>query len=151
MTSAAASTAARITRFSGRHALLSNFAYSRIEWESISYPTVEHAFQAAKTHDASERRRIASLKTADAAKRAGRRLQLRPDWNDVRVSVMTELLRLKFALPEMRRGLLATGDAELIEGNTWGDRYWGVVDGVGENWLGRSLMLVRSELRAPRD
>lgn len=140
-----------ISRFSGRHAFLSNFAYSRIEWEGITYPTVEHAFQASKTHDANERARIAALRSAAAAKSAGRSLQLRADWDDVRVPVMAALLRLKFAIPDMRAALIATGDADLIEGNTWGDRFWGVVDGVGENWLGRSLMSVRADISSSGD
>ena len=36
-----------------------------------------------------------------------------------------------------------------IEGNTWNDTFWGVCNGQGQNWLGKILMLVRSELNKP--
>jgi len=63
------------------------------------------------------------------------------------MQMMEELLRLKFESPELRKLLLETGEHELIEGNNWGDRFWGVVDGVGDNHLGKLLMKIRAELR----
>ena len=63
---------------------------------------------------------------------------------------MRDVLRLKFADEVMAAKLLATGDAELVEGNTWGDRFWGVSGGNGLNWLGRLLMEVRSDLKKER-
>jgi ribA/ribD-fused uncharacterized protein len=138
---------AAIDSFSGPFAFLSNFAHSPIIFDGLPYSTVEHAFQAAKTLDVGERRRIADMQSPRDAKRAGRRLALRADWDKERVGVMLALLRLKFSPgTPMAEKLLATGGADLIEGNTWGDRFWGTVDGVGQNHLGRLLVQVRSEL-----
>ncbi len=136
-----------IDRFDGEYAFLSNFDPSPIVLDRITYPTVEHAFQAAKTDDRLERERMASLPTPGAAKRAGRKVALRPDWERVKVGIMEELVRRKFADPDLAGKLLATGDEELIEGNTWNDRFWGVCRGTGRNQLGKILMRVRAELR----
>lgn len=137
-----------ITRFSGNFAFLSNFARSDIRMQGKIYPTVEHAFQAAKTLDPESRERIRLAASPADAKRLGRRVRMRSDWNTLRLTVMRECLRMKFR-PGSRYAemLLATGDAELIEGNTWGDRFWGVCDATGENHLGRMLMEMRRELR----
>lgn len=109
--------------------------------------TVEHRYQAAKTDDMTWAARILSAPTPGAAKKLGRRAPMRPTWDDEKVAVMLTLLRAKFTRPDLARHLLATGDATLIEGNWWGDRFWGVCDGEGENHLGRLLMQVRDELR----
>jgi len=134
-----------IDRFDGEYEFLSNFYVQPRPclMGGVEYPTVEHAFQAAKTTDAEKRAHIAQLPYAGQAKRAGRALALRPGWDDMRVRVMHRLVAQKFSDPSMRERLLATAPAELIEGNTWGDRFWGQVDGVGENYLGRILMTVR--------
>jgi ribA/ribD-fused uncharacterized protein len=137
-----------IDRFDGEHAFLSNFWPSPIVLDGIIYPTVEHAFQAAKAVDWLERERIAALPTPGAAKRAGRLVTIRPDWERVKVGIMEDLVRRKFADPELTGMLLATGAEELVEGNTWNDRFWGVCRGVGCNELGKILMRVRADLRA---
>lgn len=138
----------RIESFRGEFRFLSNFHMAAIEFCGMEFPSVEHAFQASKTHDAAEKQQVANASTAGSAKRLGRRVTLRADWEFVKRSIMLELVRLKFQThADLRQRLLATGDAELVEGNTWGDRYWGVVDGTGENHLGKILMQVRSELR----
>lgn len=136
----------RITRFTGEHAFLSNFHRSAVELDGILYATVEHAFHAAKTDDPIERERVWVAPTPGVAKRIGRRVTLRAGWDEERQAVMLRLLRQKFAAPDLREQLLATGDAELVEDNYWGDRYWGVSDGVGDNHLGRLLMVVRDEV-----
>jgi len=133
-----------IARFTGSYRFLSNFWPARVELYGIEYPSVEHAYVAAKTLDASQREHIRQLEKPGDVKRYGRKLVLRPDWNDVRLYIMEDLVRQKFEDPELRKLLLATGDQKLIEGNTWGDRFWGVCDGVGENHLGRILMRVRA-------
>jgi N-glycosidase YbiA len=79
----------------------------------------------------------------------GKRVALRSDWEVVKVGIMEQCLRSKFAGSELRSLLLSTGDAELVEGNTWNDRFWGVCRGKGQNHLGKLLMRIRSELRAP--
>jgi len=137
-----------IDTFRGPYFFLSNFYYVPILLcDDITYPTSEHAFQAQKTLDMNERQRIANLATPREAKRAGRVSILRKGWDDVRIDVMREIVRIKFKEDPMRERLLDTGDARLVEGNTWGDKFWGVYDGVGENHLGRILMRVRKELQ----
>jgi len=136
-----------IRRFEGDHFFLSNFSPSWIEIQGIRYRTLEHAFAAAKATDRAVRMRIAKLETPGEAKRAGRRVPLRCGWNEMRVDVMTWLLARKFADGSfLARRLVKTGDAELVEGNDWGDRFWGQVGGVGENWLGVLLMRRRAWL-----
>ena len=142
-----------ITRFSGEYDFLSNFYPSAIELDSVLYPTVEHAFQAAKTFDADERYKLQIAPTPAAVKHAGRRVKLRSDWESVKVGIMEGLVRDKFTRhPELAEALLGTGDADLIEGNTWNDRTWGMTrdrksgQWIGKNHLGRILMKVRDEL-----
>lgn len=136
-----------ITSFRGSYRWLSNFYPAYVEFEGERYPTVEHAFQAAKTLEPRLRRAVRDVATPGLAKKMGRALQLRPDWEAVKLDVMLNLLRQKFAHIRLLDLLLATGEAKLIEGNTWGDRFWGTVDGEGENHLGRLLMQVRDELQ----
>ncbi len=142
----------KIAAFQGPYRFLSSFWLATVEFEGLTYPTVEHAYQSAKTLDPDERRRIASLATPAEAKRAGRALTLRSDWPTAKFAVMEQCVRYKFTHhPDLRAALLATGDATLEEGNTWGDRVWGVYEGQGENHLGRILMKVRAELRSSSD
>jgi hypothetical protein len=139
---------ARINSFQGEYRFLSNFYPATVEYQGIMYPTAEHAYQSAKTLDMNERRRIAQIPFPAQAKLAGRALPLRPDWGTVKFQVMTECVRDKFMRnPLLAEQLLATGDAYLEEGNTWGDQIWGVYQGKGENHLGLILMQVRDELR----
>lgn len=138
-----------IDKFDGEYAFLSNFYDSPIkpfdDW--ILYPTVEHAFQAAKTNDIEMRKKIASQPTPGKAKSIGRHVDLIPNWREDRIYVMYQCLRAKFEIPDLREKLLSTGNAHLIEGNWWRDTYWGVCNGVGENNLGKLLMKIREELR----
>ena len=140
-----------ITAFHGPHAFLANFAASPVVLDGQTYPTVEHAFQAAKTFDPEQRQLIRDANPPASAKRLGRQVSLRADWEQVKYEIMRQLLHQKFAIPDLRAALLATGDAELIEGNTWNDRTWGrvLVKGqwVGKNWLGELLMQVRKEAK----
>ena len=137
----------KIKFFRGDAAFLSNFCLAQVFHDGIDYPTTEHAFQAAKTLDFHQRYEISKIETPGQAKRAGRKVQLRPDWEQVKNRIMWELTVLKFTNhPNLKKLLLATGNAELIEGNTWGDTYWGVCNGVGENHLGFILARVRANL-----
>jgi ribA/ribD-fused uncharacterized protein len=139
-----------IDSFSGEHEFLSNFYASKVKLEGVVYPPVEHAFQAAKTIDAAERAKVAKCRSPAAAKAAGRKVKMRRDWDTARLGVMKGLLAQKFEDPHLRELLLATGDRELVEGNSWRDTFWGVYDGRGENHLGRLLMQVRAGLRRVR-
>ena len=129
------------------HRFLSNFYPCTITFMDITYPSVEHAFQASKTLDMEIREKIAKAPTPGKAKKMGRKVKLRFDWEDVKEVFMFLLLQKKFAIPKLQRKLLATGDAELVEGNNWGDTYWGVCKGVGKNRLGELLMRVRQEIK----
>jgi ribA/ribD-fused uncharacterized protein len=117
-------------------------------WAAEVWPSAEHAYQAMKSSRFDVQRRIRQLPTAGDAKRVGKRVDRRPDWDDVKLDVMLSILRAKFTSPEMATLLETTGDAELIEGNWWGDLFWGQcsVRWIGENWLGRLLMQVRAEM-----
>lgn len=149
-----------ITSFHGEHSFLSNFTYVSVELDGVRYPSVEHAYQAAKTNIPAERYPFSSaamdddkrngrdIMTSGRAKRAGRKVTLDPQFDATKADVMRGLLQQKFAHPKFGALLDATGDAELIEGNTWGDRYWGVCNGTGQNVLGRLLMAIRDERRA---
>ena len=111
-----------------------------------------------KTLDINKRRAIANASTPGLAKKMGRSVSLRPDWEDIKDDVMLEGLYRKFADDELADWLLDTGDEELIEGNFWSDNYWGVcyckkcrAQGIqGQNHLGKLLMKVRSEIRKER-
>ena len=140
-----------IAMFDGKYAFLSNFETSPFTVDGVTFPTVEHWFQAFKTLDPEEFREIAAADTPGKAKRMGRHVTLRPDWEEVKVDVMREGLRKKFAIPRFRTMLLATGDEELMEGNTWHDRTWGrcvceKCGGQGQNLLGQLLMELRDEI-----
>jgi N-glycosidase YbiA len=143
-----------ISNFHGENFFLSNFFPAPVSYEGEIYPTVEHAFQAAKTLDREQRKSIQDAETPAKAKQMGKTVTLRPDWEQEKLAIMLELLRQKFSQPELRQKLLATDDAELIEGNTWGDRFWGcvLVEGqwVGQNHLGKLLMQVRAETEDER-
>lgn len=128
---------------------LSNFHPSPIRWAGATVATAEHAFQAAKATTRSAELWIAHASSPAEAKHLGRTTTLRSDWEAIKYGVMRQVLALKFAPgSDLADQLLATGDAMLIEGNSWNDRVWGQVDGVGENWLGHLLMARRAELRA---
>lgn len=139
--------------FDGRFAFLSNFASSEVVFEGVVFPTIEHAFQAAKTLDIGKRREIATLATPGLAKREGRRVRLRSDWEQVKDQVMLDLLRQKFHTTPLKELLDKTNSEILIEGNFWHDNYWGDCRCAncraipGKNTLGRLLMTVREENR----
>lgn len=124
---------------------LSNFHPSAISFEGFLYPTIEHAYQASKTIDQKNRELIRKTKSPGDAKKLGRSLILRDDWFEVRINIMKSLIKEKFENPFLRHLLLATGDKELIHENRWNDRFWGVTNGEGENWLGRIIEEVRKE------
>ena len=139
-----------IKEFQCPYRWLSNFWSCEVEYEGLKYPTVEHAYQAAKCSNPLDRQRILhESKTPGDAKRLGRRVAIRSDWESVKQSVMLDLLRKKFKNPELRKMLVDTGNVRLEEGNRWGDEFWGVNlrTGKGKNWLGILLMKIRLELR----
>lgn len=135
-----------IRTFKNKNAFLSNFYPVFVYYEGMRFPSVEHAFQAAKTNDLKIRKLFMIAPTAKDAKRFGRKVKLRDNWDSVKVDVMEMLLRQKFANPTLREQLLNTKDSMLIEGNNHGDTFWGVCKGSGQNYLGRLLMKIRQEI-----
>ena len=137
-----------IDSFKDEFAFLSNFYPCEVIFEGRAYKSVEHAFQAAKTLDEFERKQVRFAPTAGGAKRIGRTVTLRPDWEDVKLEIMESLVEQKFANDyDLAVRLDLTYPAILIEGNWWGDTFWGVCEGKGENHLGKILMKVRSQIQ----
>lgn len=135
-----------IDSFSGEYRFLSNFFPSVVDLDGELYSTVEHAYQAAKTMNICERDAIRSLDYPGEAKRAGRKLSsVRKDWNKVKVNIMRNLLEQKFYVGSiLYEKLLQTTPHQLVEGNTWGDKFWGQCPvGEGKNVLGNLLMEIR--------
>ena len=136
-----------IDSFRGKYGFLSNFYSSDVEWEGLVYSSSEAAFQAGKCLTREERLRFTTM-SPKVSKSEGKRVSLRPDWETVKVQIMYDVVKSKFSQNEfLKNALLDTGNSMLIEGNIWHDRTWGVCRGVGENYLGKILMLVRKELR----
>ena len=145
-----------IDSFTGRWSNLSNFGQGKVYMpDGILYPRREHAFQAQKTLDLTLRQQIADLAEPAAAKRFGQTVPLRPNYEQIKTTLMHEMLHCAFNQNDLLRHLLAsTGKEELVEGNRHHDIFWGVCHcvkhrGHGQNHLGILLMAVRVEPRAP--
>lgn len=124
----------------------SNFYACPVMWKGLTFKSSEAAYHAAKSLDPNDWVRFTHL-DAGRSKKEGRRLELREDWEDVKLSIMYDIVLDKFLRnPELAEKLIATGDKHLEETNWWGDTYWGVCKGVGENHLGEILMQVREKL-----
>lgn len=137
-----------IMTFRGKYSFLSNMHAASFTWDGRTYMNSEAAFQSAKSLDPAVRDAFSAMNGV-AAKRAGRKVELRGDWDAVKLDVMEEILRAKFSQnPELLQKLIDTGDMVLMEGNYWHDTYWGVDirSGAGENHLGEILMKLRAEL-----
>ena len=133
-----------INSFKDDYYFLSNFFPCRIEYNGEQYPSVEHAFQASKSLDPEIRELFQDYKLSPSnAKKLGRRVDLRYDWEDVKLNIMRELIEIKFSDNTLKHMLISTYPKELIEGNNWGDTFWGVCNKVGKNNLGKILMSVR--------
>jgi ribA/ribD-fused uncharacterized protein len=145
-----------IDRFTGLYDFLSNFYMCPVPYvrnddghgplsEPTYYRSVEHIYQALKAMNNEDFERIAKCNTAGDAKRMGRTVHIRKDWEDIKVDVMRKLVMAKFSHNlDLWGRLRATGNAIIIEGNWWGDKFWGIHNGEGENWLGKILMEVRN-------
>src|SRR5262245_60125639 len=145
-----------IDSFRGKYFCFSNFFEREVVLHGLTFPSNEHGFQAAKTDDVELKEWIRGAPDASEAKKRGRsekvKAKMRPDWEAIKLSVMEELVRQKFTrYDDIRKVLLDTGDQELVEGNWWKDRIWGMVkqggSWVGENNLGKILMKVRADFR----
>lgn len=138
---------ATIDLFRFEFGFLSNFHEASIWVDGERFPSVEHAYQASKATEESTRKLIREARTPAIAKKLGYSCKLPADWDTKKIGIMRRLVREKFKNPLLRSMLLATEGANLVEGNTWNDRFWGVCRGSGQNWLGKILMEVRDECR----
>jgi ribA/ribD-fused uncharacterized protein len=130
-----------------KDSFLSNFYPCRkFQYYGFVYTDVETAYQASKAVHESDREYIAASFTPGEAKRRGKQVEIRSDWEKVKVNIMTSLLQIKFSDPELRVLLDSTKGMILEEGNTWNDTFWGVCppgSGNGLNMLGKLLMEIR--------
>lgn len=143
-----------ISEFQGEYRWLSNHVPATVVYDGHTFPTVEHAYVYSKTLDKNEQEVCVSEMhdmTAGQVKRFGKMLTLRSDWEMVRLNIMMNLTLQKYNDPNYKAKLLATGDAEIIEGNTWGDTFWGQCNGVGENNLGKIIMEVRTHYKMSQE
>jgi len=142
----------RIDKFIDFYYFLSNFYPHPLIYKGKKYGSVEHAYQAYKCVDEDEHEYIRNLDTAGKAKRAGKLIKIREDWEDIKINLMLDLLRVKFEDAELRKQLLYTDNHYLEEGNYWHDCEWGVCsceqckDKEKKNLLGKLLMKVRNEI-----
>lgn len=136
-----------IDNFSGNFSFLSNFYPASFEIDGVKWPTAEHYYQAMKTTSKVEQDMIRKLDYPGKAKKAGQKVDLRPDWDEVKDEVMLTCLKAKFEQNKyIRTQLINTRHHVLIEGNSWYDTYWGVDSELGgQNKLGKILMQLREE------
>ena len=133
-------------RFRNEYWFLSNMYPCSIWYEGALdgkyiFRSVETIFQMMKCDDDNEKKGFELLNGFEAKKR-GRRVKLRDDWNEIKLDVMRDILEVKFSIPDLRNKLIRVND-EIVEDNNWGDRYWGRCNGIGKNMLGKLLMEIR--------
>lgn len=133
--------------FNGEYRFLSNFYETPITYDGVTYPSVENAYQAAKTTIEEERLQFVKISSKEA-KSLGKKVTLREDWDLVKLKVMWSLIHEKFTRNrKLYSALVLTGDTHIEETNWWGDKFWGVCRGEGENHLGKLLMQLREKLK----
>lgn len=142
----------KIESFIKEYRFLSNFHPVKVSLmdpvhEELFFNSVEAAYQAAKCIDSNDKLLFVNLNAADA-KALGRKVKMVKNWDDIKLDVMEDLVRQKFKVPTLRQCLLDTCGKELIEGNWWGDHYWGVdiKTGEGLNHLGNIISKIRDEI-----
>ena len=139
---------AKITSFSGSFRFLSNFYPCKVVYEGIEYPSSEHAYVAAKTDNQLQKLAISEIPSASDVKRFGRQIKLKDNWDNIKISIMKNIVEAKFDQnPDLMKLLQETRNYELIEGNNWSDKFWGQSPiGNGRNELGKILMSVRDDI-----
>lgn len=141
--------------FHGEYYFLSNFYKADFtDVTGVTWPTVEHYYQAMKTENCIEREKIRKASGPSIAKKMGREVKLRNNWESIKLNVMRNALTYKFNQnPDLKQKLIDTGDAMLMECNTWHDNIWGNCQCsecrkiVGQNYLGKLLMGIRTRLQ----
>lgn len=138
-----------IKEFKNQYFFLSNFYECPIYYNKLVFCNAEAAFQAQKAIDEKDQYKFINL-NASQARKLGKTVQLRKDWEEIKDNVMYEIVKRKFTInKELQQKLLETKEEELVEGNWWHDTYWGVDSktGTGQNKLGKILMKVREEVK----
>ena len=141
-----------IDKFIDEEFFLSNFYIHTITYKGKEYKTVEHAYQASKATNESEHDWIRNMDTPGKAKKNGMKVHLRKDWEEMKLDLMLELVRIKFSDPELSKKLIDTKNYLLVEGCYWHDNFWGnctcsdCKNIEGQNHLGKILMKVRQEI-----
>lgn len=137
-----------ILSFQGEYRWLSNFAPCEIVLDGVKYKSIEHAYMSAKSDAESWKLFCQFTEKAGEVKKASKTIELKPDWDNIKVGVMRECVSQKFQQEPYKSRLIATEDAKIQEGNTWGDKFWGVClkTGKGRNILGQLIMEQREKL-----
>ncbi|MCK9542631.1 MAG: NADAR family protein [Novosphingobium sp.] len=136
-----------IFSFVGYYKFLSNFhTHEEITYNKMKANNVEHLYQASKATCKEDKEYVLTAETPNRAKVRGKLIECRKDWEDVKINVMRDLLKLKFEIPDLKQQLINTKGIVIIEGNYWKDTFWGVYEGEGKNMLGELLMELRREL-----
>lgn len=140
-----------INEFKGEYAFLNNFYLCSVEYKGVVYSNNEAAFQAQKTLDEKLKKQFENLGPVEA-RNLGKSIKLRKDWEEIKDQTMYEICAAKFEQnPNLMDLLVLTGKRPLEEGNHWNDRYWGTVNGVGQNKLGKILMDIREKEQIKRE
>lgn len=136
-----------IDDFHGPYRYLSNFYGCPVTYKGLTFKSAEAAYQAQKANS-SERKMEYTYMSSPEARKQGQLEVLPPDWEEKKIRIMTEIVREKFNQnPILKKRLLETGEEEIVEGNTWHDEFWGISYGIGQNNLGKILMMLRHEFR----
>lgn len=141
-------------QFRGEYAFLSNFYSSKVvhvestePYRQLVFPSVEHYYQAMKSTSFEDQMAISQASSPAEAKRMGRKINIRPNWEHIKVQVMKNGVWQKFKDKSLANKLISTHPQEITEENTWGDTFWGTCNGHGTNVLGQILMETRKALR----
>jgi ribA/ribD-fused uncharacterized protein len=135
-----------ICGFFGEYRFLSNFYNCKVIYDELIFNSAENAYQAAKSTDFSTRQKFLTISSKEA-KNLGKVIVIREDWDSVKLTIMTKIVTDKFFRnSNLAQLLLDTGEKYLEERNYWGDTFWGVCKGKGQNNLGKILMSIRSQL-----
>ena len=132
-------------KFRGKYYFLSNFYPAKITYRGFNFNSVEHGYQAFKAIYEEDFRKIQYAKSSKSAKRLGSLIPVRDDWDDIKLNIMYNLLEEKFSILYFKERLLEI-DEPIIEENDWGDTFWGVYNGKGENNLGKLLTKIKNEI-----
>ncbi len=138
----------KIDKFDGEYKFLSNFFPCRLSFHNVNYVSSEHAYQAQKCIYVKDLYKVANAKNAGEAKKIAKKVKCRKDWDEIKDDIMYDIVLSKFVENHyLANKLKETYPAKLIEGNWWGDIYWGKCKGKGKNKLGKILMKVREHFK----